>query len=247
MLSGMTVRHELKALRESRRITTRDVEIESRRIAEAKGDKRYYISNARLTQLENDPTSEPSFWKLSSLSAIYKVAIAELMRFYNVNADESDEYRSIASPDKTQVLPVTPKPYRTIEILKQRIRDPDKTSLIPRDDSAISNQENKFISFGYVGLRDFTMYPSIRPGSLVEIDVRESRLRSIQWRSEYERPVYFIELRDGYVCSWCELQGNQLLIVPHHLSPASIRRLTYPKEAEVVGRVTKFFTSCVDQ
>jgi hypothetical protein len=91
------------------------------------------------------------------------------------------------------------------------------------------------------------MYPSIRPGSLVEIDVRESRLRSIQWRSEYERPVYFIELRDGYVCSWCELQGNQLLIVPHHLSPATIRRLTYLKEAEVVGRVTKCFTPCVDQ
>ena len=244
----MTIKHELKALRESRNITIRDVEIESRRIAEAKGDKRFYISNARLTQLENDPTSEPGLWKLSSLSTIYKVAITELMRFYNVDADETDEYRAIANPGKTQLLPIVPASYRTIEILKRRITDPDKTTLIPRHNGDISDLSiGKYISFGYIGLRDLTMYPSIRPGSLVQFDVREHKLRSIRWHSEYDRPVYFIELRDGYVCSWCELQGNQLLIVPHHLSPVSIRCVTHLKDAEVVGRVTKIHSSCVDQ
>ncbi|HZE71001.1 MAG TPA: hypothetical protein VE135_15945 [Pyrinomonadaceae bacterium] len=73
---------ELKALRNARNITVREVELESQRIAEAKNDKRFYISNARLTQLENDPLSDPSVWKLFSLSAIYRVSITDLMRVY---------------------------------------------------------------------------------------------------------------------------------------------------------------------
>jgi transcriptional regulator with XRE-family HTH domain len=94
----MPTNQNLKTLRDSRNVTIREVELESRRIAEAKGDKRFYISNARLTQLENDLSSEPSLWKLFSLSAIYHVKITELMRLYNVDADESDKYNAIAIP-----------------------------------------------------------------------------------------------------------------------------------------------------
>ena len=53
-------------------------------------------------------------------------------------------------------------------------------------------------------------------------------------------------LREAYACGWCELQGNQLLIIPHPSSPASVRRFTYPREAEIVGRVVSYSTNCVD-
>src|SRR5882724_6736827 len=102
---------ELKALRNARNITVREVELESQRIAEAKNDKRFYISNARLTQLENDPLSDPSVWKLFSLSAIYRVSITDLMRVYNVDADESDKYIAIATADRTQLLSDIPKAW----------------------------------------------------------------------------------------------------------------------------------------
>ncbi|MFZ0923171.1 MAG: hypothetical protein WA020_08905, partial [Candidatus Acidiferrales bacterium] len=42
----------------------------------------------------------------------------------------------------------------------------------------------------------------------------------------------------GYACSWCELQENRLMLVPHPLSPCSIRQFVYPDEAEIVGQVT---------
>lgn len=103
------------------------------------------------------------------------------------------------------------------------------------------------LTHGYVGLNDFTMYPLIRPGSLLAIDTSQNKLQSVSWRNEFERPIYFIELRGAYACGWCELQSNQLLIIPHHSSPASIRRFTYPREAEIVGRVTSYHTSCVDR
>src|SRR5215207_4018490 len=117
----MPTNQNLKALRDSRNVTVREVELESRRIADAKGDNRFYISNARLTQLENDPLSEPSFWKLFTLGAIYQVRITEMMRLYNVDADESDKYYAIASSGRTRLLSEVPGPYRTIESLKTLI------------------------------------------------------------------------------------------------------------------------------
>jgi len=242
----------LKILRVSRNVTVREVELESRRIAEAKGDKRFYISNARLTQLENNPFSEPSLWKLFSLSAIYQVRILELMRIYKVDADESVKWDAIAMPGRTCLLPDVPAVYRMNDLFRQHIKFPSKTTLLPRIDlpedyqpsDAKLNPDSQF-GYGYIGLEDFTMHPLIRPGSFVWIDTHHTKLRAIAWRTEYERPIYFVELRDGYSCGWCELQGNQLLLIPHHCSDVSIRRFTYPKEAEIVGRVTKFSTACV--
>jgi hypothetical protein len=91
------------------------------------------------------------------------------------------------------------------------------------------------------------MYPLIRPGSLLQIDQHQNRLQTASWHNEFERPIYFVELREGYACGWCELQGNHLLIIPHHSSPASVRRFTFPREAEIVGRVVSYYTRCVDQ
>lgn len=60
----------------------------------------------------------------------------------------------------------------------------------------------------------------------------------MRWRTEFDRPIYFVELRDGYACSWCELQDGHLLLLPHPLSPRGVRRLAHGTEAEIVGQVT---------
>jgi len=91
------------------------------------------------------------------------------------------------------------------------------------------------------------MYPLIRPGALVEIDTSQNSVRNAApWHNEFDRPIFFIELHDGYACGWCELQGNQLLILPHPSSPSSVRRFIYPREAEIFGRVVGYTTRCVD-
>jgi hypothetical protein len=73
----------------------------------------------------------------------------------------------------------------------------------------------------------------------VQIDSHASRMQQASsWRTEFDRPIYFVELRDGYACSWCEIRGSQLTLIPHPLSGCTIRQFTYPSEAEIVGQVT---------
>jgi hypothetical protein len=55
------------------------------------------------------------------------------------------------------------------------------------------------------------------------------------WRSEYERPIYFNETREGYTCSWCTQSREELILLPHPLPPALPRALP-AQQTEVVGK-----------
>jgi hypothetical protein len=81
------------------------------------------------------------------------------------------------------------------------------------------------------------MYPIIRPGSIVQIDQNQRKIALTTWQNEHERPIYFIELRGEYICSWCEMKDGYLSAIPHPNSKCEVRRFPYPREAEIVGRV----------
>jgi len=92
-------------------------------------------------------------------------------------------------------------------------------------------------TYGYVGTADFTMYPLILPGSFIQVDERKNKVVERAWRSEYERPIYFIETRSGFTCAWCSLKGEDLIVQPHPLSPVAPRILKHLHDAEVVGQI----------
>jgi hypothetical protein len=95
------------------------------------------------------------------------------------------------------------------------------------------------VLYGWVGTEDYTLDPVIRPGAFVQIDPHQDKVTKGVWPSEHNRPVYFVELRDNrYACSWCDLEGSRLLLVPSPRSAVPIRQFRYPQDAEIVGRVT---------
>jgi transcriptional regulator with XRE-family HTH domain len=241
----------LKRLRTNRGITVREVERASQRIVAAKSDRRFHISNGWLVQLENG-ASEPGICKLFTLSVIYNVSFLDLVRLY-IDIDNAPKYRAVASSHRTQLL------NYEISALPAHMENGNEnhdteTTLV--NGATLQNQglffpENqssrgKGLAFGYIGLDDFTMYPLIRPGSVVKIDTLQRKLNVSAWRNEYERPIYFIELRNAYGCAWCELHDKDLLLIPHHSSPQTVRRFLFGREAEIIGRVIGFDTSCVD-
>ena len=237
----------LKKLRTNRGITLRAVERASQKIAAAKSDKKFHISNGWLVQLENG-TSEPGICKLFTLSVIYDVSFLDLVRIYNLDIDDVRKYKTIASSDTTQLLSY--ELTQSTHILDRLDgTGPRETTLIPsaqNEQTFLSQDHRNRLVYGFIGLSDFTMYPLIRPGSLVRIDTLQSKLQTIIWKNDYQRPIYFVELRNAYACSWCELVGKDLLLIPHHSSAQNIRRFLFGREAEIVGRVVGFDTSCID-
>ena len=70
------------------------------------------------------------------------------------------------------------------------------------------------------------------------IDDSRRRIANSGWTGEFDRPIYFLEHRDGYLCGWCTLRGGELIVQPH---PASLREpetYAHPAEIEVIGQVT---------
>ena len=235
----------LKTLRNRRKITVREVEQASRRIADFKGDKRFCISNGWLAQLENG-ASEPSICKLFSLSVIYRVNFLDLVRIYNVDVEDKEKYESVADPFLTQLM--SQNNDATEAFKGDAFSDWPATSLEATNTRQHGGAHEcaPHIVYGHLGTSDFTMHPMIRPGALLKIDTSQDKIVAGSWHSEHERPIYFLELRDACACGWCELHGNQLLIIPHHSSPARVRRFLYPREAEIIGRVVGYTTSCLD-
>jgi hypothetical protein len=102
----------------------------------------------------------------------------------------------------------------------------------------IQKLDVRHCQYGYIGVDDYSMYPLLRPGSFVQIDSHPRTVQASEYRTEFDRPIYFIELRDGYACSWAEVRGSQITLIPHPLSGCPIRQFAYPSEAEIIGQVT---------
>ena len=239
---------QLRTLRSRLGITTRDVENLSQKIAEQEGNPEFQISNAWLTQLENSD-SVPSIFKLYSLSAIYRVRFTDLMLLFGLDLQRIAHHQ-LASPlphtHLTNLEVYDPEKTVSFPVRFDRSFDLDNTNLLSRmveiwgevPIALLQHLDLRHSLYGYIGLQDFTLYPLLRPGTFVQVDQRVRKIQPLRWRTEFDRPVYFLELRDGYACGWCEMQDGHLLLLPHPLSPASVRRFAYGKEVEIIGQVT---------
>lgn len=239
---------QLKARRLLLGFTTRDVERASHEIAEEKHNREYYLSHAWLTDIENGKFM-PGIFKLYTLSAIYHCGFTELLSYFGLQIGDLSRDRASIEVPRTHLLdtaddmeipkvalPVEFKPEFQWERTNLLARVVERWDAIPV--ALLQHLDPRKSAYGYIGLEDDTLYPLIRPGSLVEIDPSERKVSAEKWKTEFDRPIYFVELRDGYVCSWCQVDRGQLMVIPHSQSRQIIRHFEYPSQAEIVGRVT---------
>src|SRR5882762_2210041 len=239
----------LKQIRIRLGMTTRDVAAYSQRISsEEEENEDYCISSAWLTQVENTG-SVPGVHKLFSLSVIYRQSFGGLLRLFGVDLTKIEDhqplmplpntYRSTfrAAGDNHAVsFPVhfdLGASLNGTNLLSRMIRLWGEIPI-----ALISSLDLEHSTYGFIGFKDFMMYPFLRPGTFVQIDGRSTKVQKGVWRTQFDRPLYFVEMRDGYTCSWCELEGRELRLIPHPCSPCATRFLPFPDEAEIVGRVT---------
>lgn len=240
----------LRKIREGLGLSMREVERRSLIVANRKKYIEYYVSHNYLSNLEKG-AAYPHLLKLHSLALIYhRRNTLELVSLFGFSIQEAAVDDSLLWLPNTSLIPTATQPPaepRSIVAPIEAKEDASfaSTNLVTRmfeswghvPVSILERMDLRNSLYGFVGTRDNTLFPLIRPGSFVQIDSRQRKVAA-SWKDEFDRPIYFLELRDGYVCSWCELQDRQLVIMPTPQSGVRSRQVRYPGDAEIVGRVT---------
>lgn len=235
---------KLRQLREGLGLTVRDVETASNRLASKYGVPDFALSISRISDFETKGTV-PSIHKLYSMSVIYRTNLRELLALYRVPANEVEDsslveitkthLTGLKGPNTVVEMPVRLDPAFDAKTTTALSRMIVRWGEVPV--SHLARFKQRDYSYGYVGTEDRTMYPLIPPGSFIQIDESQSKIVEGSWRSEYERPIYFIEMRDGFACCWCDKNGQDLVLQPHPLSGCKPRVARDGRDAEVLGRV----------
>jgi transcriptional regulator with XRE-family HTH domain len=235
----------LRVSRERLGMTMRDVETASARIAEKYGNDEFAVSPSRLSDIETKGLV-PSIFRLYSLAVIFRYDLRELLSWYGIDLNSATADIHLNLPPKShfaetlQSASVAQIPTRLDPSFDSR-RTTSLSRMIeqwgPVPLSYLAQLSSDSYTYGYVGSEDLTMYPLLPPGTFLQVDESRNKILQAMWRSEYERPIYFVETREGYICSWCALRDNHIVLQPHSLSPVPVRVLRHPQEADVIGQV----------
>ena len=237
---------KLKRVREKLGLRYRQVEEASKQIAQRHRNSDYILGLSRLADIENKAVI-PGLHRFYSLCAIYRLDLAEVLEWYGIDVSRIFEDTLSVEPSNTHLIRIRDGSRGTVQLpirlepgvdlsrttyLSRMIQQWGKIPLGLLD--SLDIEENRY---GFIGSDDFLMYPLLRPGSLVQIDDSRSKIRNSGWTNEFERPIYFFELRDGYACSFCNVSGDRLILQPHSGSPSEPRVLAYPADVDVIGQV----------
>ena len=235
---------KLKQVREKLGLTYRHVEKASQQIAANHRNEEFSIALSRLADIENKGTV-PTIYRLYSLCAIYRLDFSETLRWYGVGIEKlPGEALQLPLPG-THLLhtaPAAPFPvppaiekemdFNETTFLGQFLRRWGKSGL-----GFLSGLDARQHRYGLIGLNDWSMHPVLHPGSLVLIDQSRRKIAAGGWTSEWDRPIYFLEHRDGYRCGWCNEYGSSLLVQPHPSSQEKPEMFPHG-EFDVIGQVT---------
>ena len=236
---------KLKRARDRLKLTYRDVEQASQKIAARHGSDEFVIALSRLADIENKGTV-PTVYRIYTLCAIYRLDFDEVLKWYGVPRDQLASESLRIGLDTTHLVQFASNGPLTIPASLDREIDLNQTSLLSHLVRNWGKAAFDFLNgldlpqfrYGFIGLDDWSMYPILHPGSLVAIDENRRKIAAAGWTNEFDRPIYFLEHRGGNVCTWCSIDGDRLLIQPHPGSQQPAYSFAWPDEIDVVGQVT---------
>jgi hypothetical protein len=235
---------KLRSLRESLRLSVRDVESASIRLAEKYQNPDFAIAPSRLSDMETKGVL-PNLYRLYSLGVIYRHDPREILSWFGVPLENMLEDFDVTQSAKTHLigsidqhgsvtLPIKMDPGFDLRVTANVGRFIEQWGVIPL--LQLRERVNSNYTYGYIGLEDFTMYPLLLPGSFIQVDESKNKVVHQQWNSEYARPIYFVETRESFLCCWCRTRGDEIVLESHPLSPVP-PKIMREGEAEVLGQV----------
>lgn len=236
----------LRRLRERLGLKYRDVREASQRIAKNRGNPEFTVGLSRLADIENKGTI-PSIYRLYSLCAVYGLNLGTVLDWYGADPGDLPLESSKLALHATRPLEFQPTDQIPAEfpIESNEEFERTKTSYITQEPrrwgklplSLVRALDPKRHSYALIGTEDWSMYPLIAPGAFVQIDDTKRKIVNHGWTQDFERPIYFLEARRGYLCRWCVEKEGFLIAQPHSSSQELPEILRLRDEVEVIGQV----------
>ena len=242
----------LRRIRERLGLSARDVERISHELAAERHNPFLAVSRTWITDVETGRFVPGSF-KMATLAEIYGMDLYEIHKLYGVAPGDILKQHPAYRPPTTQLL-------------RPSLAPPGSDSSGTEDGGDIPTEETNLLTgivdiwgsvpvpllrrfglqqslYGYIGMEDRRMVPLLPPGSFVRIDTKQNRVKKgpfqkISSESHFARPIYFLDIRHGYRCGWCEVKNGVLTLIPHPDSGEQTQTFRYPDDVSVVGRVT---------
>ena len=202
---------------------------------------------SRLSDIENKGTV-PSIFRLYSLCTIYRLDMTEVLDWYGVQVAQQPGDAASIQIEATHMIgfQVGGNGDVQVPLALDPGLDPRRTSYLSRliqkwgklPLALLNSLDIKNHRYAFIGSDDWSMYPLIQPGSLVLIDESQRKIVNSGWSNEFERPIYFLEHRNGFACVWCTSMEGQIVLQPHPASMCSPEVFRFPEDIEVVGQVT---------
>jgi hypothetical protein len=237
---------KLRRARERLNLRFRDVELASQQIAKRHDSPEFVVLISRLADIENHGTL-PTIYRLYSLCCIYRLKLTEVLDWYGIGTEQMATDVGMIPLEKTHGVGIDEDGGSevTIPISMNPGVDLSKTTFVSEviqrwgklPLALVGGIDVKRFRYGFVGTEDWSMHPAIPAGSLLVIDDTKRKIQTSGWRHQTDRPVYFLEHRDGFYCRWCSLKDGMLSLIPDPSSDAPILSFRYPDEIEVIGQI----------
>jgi hypothetical protein len=228
---------KLRATRIAWKLTLREVEQRTLKLAQQWGNPAYRISASWLDRVEREDRGL-SATKLIVLANVYSLSTEQMLALCPPAGPAASSLDETSVPNATLLAEGPLEKHAKIWLPDSLATDipPEVTALLPPDNENLPSHYRR----GIIGRQDKTLEPMIRAGSIVLIDTQKRTIANRRdWNHEFDRPIYFLLVREGYIAGFCELdrQTDWLTVIPHALSFESNRRWRYKKEIEVIGTV----------
>lgn len=236
----------LRRARERLNLKFRDVELATLKIAERHDNQEFAVLLSRLSDIETHGTL-PSIFRIYSLCCVYRLDLNEVLGWYGVPVEcmaadaclqtivATHAIGFSADPGAEVTLPISLNPGIDLSktfFVSEVVQRWGKLPL-----ALVGGVDVKRYRYGFIGTDDWSMHPTVPPGSLLVVDDTKRKVESGGWRNLTERPLYFLGHRDGFYCRWCSLTDGTLHLVPHPSSEEPVLSFAYPDDIEVIGQV----------
>jgi hypothetical protein len=236
----------LRTTRSNRNMSLRDVEAQTRRIADLMNDSRYVVSSSGLSDCELTSVPPRDFHKSIAVSLAYGVEFRKFLDASGISLERAgqepmpDHFASrVHDPSALNDETKSSRASGTGFLEELLVRCGDIPFFLRDSIPQITAlPEASLDSWFWIGRETTPLYPYLANGLLVAVNRRKKRPIHFTSRPAWQQPVYLVAKRDGtYMCACCGVENGTLVVHPYATQFYRSERIRYHQDAEIVGQI----------